>query len=59
MEVVKFGNSSITLNCVVRNKMTRETILTVDSIIMVNLDKNGKPTSHGKTKIEFVRDRLK
>ncbi len=59
MEVVKFGNSSITLNCVVRNKMTRETILTVDSIIMVNLDKNGKPTPHGKTKIEFVRDRLK
>jgi len=59
MEVVKFGKSSITLNCVVRNKMTRETILTVDSIIMVNLDKNGKPTPHGKTKIEFVRDRLK
>ena len=59
MEVVKFGNSSITLNCIVRNKMTRETILTVDSIIMVNLDKNGKPTPHGKTKIEFVRDRLK
>lgn len=59
MEVVKFGNSSITLNCVVRNKMTRETILTVDSIIMVNLNENGKPTPHGKTKIEFVRDRLK
>lgn len=59
MEVVKFGKSSITLNCVVRNKMTRETILTVDSIIMVNLGDNGKPKPHGKTKIEYVKDRLK
>ena len=58
MEVIKFGKSSITLNCEVRNKMTRETILTVDSIIMVNLGNEGKPKPHGKTKIEFVKDRL-
>lgn len=58
MEVVKFGTSSITLKCEVRNKMTRETILTVDNIIMVNLGDNGKPTPHGKTKIEYVKDRL-
>ena len=25
---------------------------------MVNLGENGKPTPHGKTKIEFVKDRL-
>ncbi|MCK0158149.1 acyl-CoA thioesterase [Cellulophaga sp. F20128] len=56
--VVKFGVSSLTLNCEVRNKMTRETILTVDNIIMVNLGEDGKPKPHGKTKIEFVRDRL-
>ncbi len=59
MEVINFGRSSITIKCEVRNKMTHETILTVDNIIMVNLDKNGKPTPHGKTKIEFVKDRLK
>ncbi|TQD40269.1 acyl-CoA thioesterase [Haloflavibacter putidus] len=58
MDVVKFGESSITLTCQVRNMMTRETILTVDKIIMVNLDKNGKPTPHGKTQKEFVKDRL-
>jgi len=58
IEVVKFGKSSLTLNCEVRNKMTRETIVTVDNIIMVNLDKNGKPSPHGKTKVEFVKDRL-
>ncbi|MCM4152478.1 acyl-CoA thioesterase [Arenibacter sp. N53] len=56
--VVKFGKTSLTLNCEVRNKMTRETIVTVDNIIMVNLGANGKPKPHGKTKIEFVKDRL-
>lgn len=58
IEVVAFGKTSLTLNCEVRNKMTRETIVTVDNIIMVNLGENGKPFPHGKTKIEFVRDRL-
>lgn len=59
IEVVKFGKTSLNLNCEVRNKMTRETIVTVDNIIMVNLDEDGKPKLHGKTKVEFVRDRLK
>lgn len=58
VEVVKFGKTSLTLNCEVRNKMTRETIVTVDNIIMVNLDEKGKPAPHGKTKIEYVKDRL-
>ncbi len=58
IEVVSFGKSSITLKCEARNKMTRETILTVDNIVMVNLGKNGKPEPHGKTKVEFVKDRL-
>lgn len=58
VEAIKFGKSSLNLNCEVRNKMTQETIVTVDNIIMVNLDDNGKPKPHGKTKIEFVKDRL-
>lgn len=58
IEVLKFGKSSLTLKCEVRNKMTRETIITVDNIIMVNLGENGKPSPHGKTQIEFVKDRL-
>ncbi|WP_158979106.1 acyl-CoA thioesterase [Cellulophaga sp. L1A9] len=58
IEVVKFGKSSLTLNCEVRNKMTHETIVTVDNIIMVNLGENGKSLSHNKTKIEYVKDRL-
>ena len=58
IEVIKFGKASITLGCEVRNKMTRETIITIASIVMVNLGEDGKPKPHGKTKIEFVKDRL-
>lgn len=58
MEVTNFGKSSLTLKCEARNKMTRETILTVDNIIMVNLGDDGKPKPHGKTEVEFVKDRL-
>ena len=56
--VMKFGKSSLTLKCEARNKMTRETILTVDNIIMVNLGDDGKPEPHGKTEVEFVKDRI-
>ena len=59
MEVVKFGHTSLVLKCEARNMMTRETILTVDNIIMVNLGADGKPAAHGKTQIEFVKDRIK
>jgi acyl-CoA thioesterase YciA len=59
MEVVKFGKSSIILNCEVRNKMTQETIITIDNITMVNLGEDGKPKLHGKTEVEYVVNRLK
>lgn len=58
IEVIKFGHTSISLNCEVRNKMNHESIVTVDNIIMVNLDDNGNPKAHGKTKVEYVKDRL-
>lgn len=58
IEVLKFGTTSITLKCEVRNKMNRSTIITIDKIIMVTLDENGHPRPHGKTKVEFVKDRL-
>jgi len=58
MEATHFGKSSITLRCEVRNKITRKEILTIDKIVMVNLGEDGLPKPHGKTKIEFVKDRL-
>ncbi len=58
MDIIKFGKTSLILNCEVRNKLTRKTIIKVENITMVNLDKNGKPTPHGKTQIEYVKNRL-
>jgi acyl-CoA thioesterase YciA len=58
IDVIKFGNSSITLKCEARNMMTQETIITLDAITMVSLSTDGKPIAHGKTKIEFISDRL-
>lgn len=49
MEVVKMGKSSITLKCVVRNKISKRHIITVEEIVFVKVDEQGTPTPHGKT----------
>ena len=54
----KFGTTSLTLRCEVRNKMTHQKILTIDRLVFVNLDKEGNPQPHCKTAITFVADRL-
>ena len=56
IDVVKFGKTSITLKCEVRNIMTRETIISIDTITMVSLDENGKPQVHGKTEVSVLKD---
>ncbi|TXC76185.1 acyl-CoA thioesterase [Luteibaculum oceani] len=53
-----FGKSSITLRCEVRNMVSRQPILTIEKLVMVNLDEEGNPAPHGKTKVEFVKDRV-
>ncbi|MEO7976417.1 hotdog domain-containing protein [Flavobacterium sp.] len=58
IDVVKFGNTSLVLKCAARNMMTREIIITIDHTTMVSLGEDGKPKPHGKTRIEFVKDRL-
>lgn len=58
IDVVQFGTTSVTLKSAARNMMTRETIITIDRTVMVNLGEDGKPKPHGKTEIEFVKDRL-
>ncbi len=58
IQVEKFGNTSITLSCVARNKMSHTVILTIDNITMVNLGEDGKPKAHGKTEVEYVKNRL-
>lgn len=58
IDVLQFGTTSLTLKCEARNMMTRETIITIDHTTMVNLGADGKPKPHGKTEIEFIKDRL-
>lgn len=47
-EVISLGTTSITIKAVMRNKTTMEEILTVDKIVFVCLDKDGRPTPHNK-----------
>ncbi|SEG47068.1 Acyl-CoA hydrolase [Halpernia humi] len=58
IEILSFGNSSLNLKCEVRNKMTHQTIITVEKIVMVALGENGHPVAHGKTQMEYAKDRL-
>lgn len=59
IDVVKFGTASLTLRCEVRNMMTRDIIISINNIVMVSLDDQGKSMPHGKTRIEYIADRLK
>lgn len=54
-----FGNTSLTLRCEVRNKITQKSILTIDKIIFVNLNEEGKPLPHGKTTIKYIDETFK
>lgn len=54
MEVVSIGTTSITLKCVVRNKISKRHIITVDKIVFVKVDEAGKPLPHGVTKVKTV-----
>lgn len=59
IEARDFGRTSITLYCEVRNMMTRQTIITIEKLVFVAVDENGKSVEHGKTKIEYISERLK
>ncbi|BDS06962.1 acyl-CoA thioesterase [Oceaniferula spumae] len=48
-EAIAFGTSSITMRCLARNKNTKQDILTIEKIVFVKLDAEGKPCPHGKT----------
>ena len=47
LDVVSMGRTSITLTCEVRNKVTKQSIITIEKIIFVCVDANGRPTPHG------------
>ena len=51
MDLVKVGTTSTTFKCNVRNKYTKEDVITVDEIVFVRVDENGKPTPIEKKEI--------
>lgn len=59
IEATHFGRTSLSMRCVVRNKLSRQEVLTIDRLVFVNLGRDGKPAPHGKTEISYVKDRIK
>ncbi|MDB5116940.1 MAG: thioesterase superfamily protein [Mucilaginibacter sp.] len=59
IKATHFGHTSITLMCEVRNKITQKTILTIEKIVFVSVDENGKPVRHGRTAITYTDERLR
>ncbi len=49
MEVIRFGHTSITFRCEVRNKFNKRKIITIEQIVFVHVDENGRPKPHGVT----------
>ncbi|MWB98968.1 acyl-CoA thioesterase [Agromyces seonyuensis] len=58
LTATKFGRTSLTMRAVVRNMITRQRILTIDRIVFVSLDEQGKPKPHGFSDITYDRDRM-
>jgi len=54
IEAVDVGRTSITMRCVVRNKISRMVILSIDKLVFVNIDEDGTPKPHGKTEITYA-----
>lgn len=50
LETKKVGKTSITVTCLVRNKVTKKTICLADDIVFVKVDPETRlPSAHGKT----------
>lgn len=58
LKATRFGRTSMTMRAEVRNMITRHIILSIDEIVFVALDENGRPAPHGYTDITYNRDRL-
>ncbi len=55
LQFISIGRTSITFKCEVRNLFTKKTIISIERIVFVNVDKKGMPKPHGKT-LEIVQD---
>lgn len=58
LTATRFGRTSLTMRAEVRNMITRQSILTIDKIVFVNLSASGVPEPHGYQDITYERDRV-
>lgn len=47
VDTVDVTRTTIAVTCHVRNKETKEEIVSIDKIVFVNVDENGRPMRHG------------
>lgn len=52
LETKALGTTSITLSCQVRNMITQQSIITIDTIVFVGVDEQGRPAKHGKSLVK-------
>jgi len=53
-----FGRTSLTLRAEVVNMVTRRSILTIERLVFVTVDAEGRPSPHGYTDVTALRDRI-
>ena len=46
VETLEVGQTSLTLCCEVRDKDTHKKIITIDKLVFVSVDREGRPTPH-------------
>ncbi len=56
--VTRFGRTSIELGCRVSNAVTGNDVLTLDRIVFVAVDGEGRPVEHGRTTTTGGTERL-
>lgn len=47
LSLLSYGSSSITVCCQVRNKLTHAPIVSIDKMVFVHVNEQGKPVPHG------------
>jgi len=49
LEFKAIGRTSITFSCIVRNVFTKKTIIAIEKLVFVKIDKEENPIPHNKT----------
>ncbi|MCE9685217.1 MULTISPECIES: acyl-CoA thioesterase [Shewanella] len=47
LELLSLGQSSITVRCEVRNKLSQVPVVSIEKMVFVNVDLQGQPVPHG------------